>query len=174
MKSCEIKSKSATPSCCAFKNNTEASKKNSIYRTNLISTSTAVAFSLVFFFSRFNETCRCTRSCDHYLRLRSLSNDSVCTFVLVLTFVFHGFFFRQRCLALKVSVSRKSEVCHFNSRIIVTQTSACMHHPPHFLKKKLYLICEAINHTTTITPHLVRLNQVRLELKESDTFACIS
>lgn len=137
MKSCEIKSKSATPSCCAFKNNTEASKKNSIYRTNLISTSTAVAFSLVVF-SRFNETCRCNRSCDHYLRLRSLSNDSVCTFVLVL-FFFHGFFFRQRYLALKVSVSRKSEVCHFNSRIIVTQTSACMHHPPHFPQKNCTL-----------------------------------
>lgn len=77
-------SKSATPSCCAFKHNTEASKKNSIYWTNMISPSTVIAFSLV---SSFKETCWRNWSCDHYLRLRSLSNDSRSTFVLVVLFL---------------------------------------------------------------------------------------
>lgn len=62
-----------------------------------------------------------------------LTNDSVLTFVLVF-YLFHSFFFCQRCLALKVSVTRKSDVCHFKSRIVVIQTSACMHHLHHFLE----------------------------------------
>lgn len=78
-------------------------------------------------------------------------------------YFFHGIFFHQRCMALKVSVNCKSEVCHFSSRIIITQTSACMHHPMHLrISRKLYLVWEAVNHTATVT---TRLNQVKLELK---------
>lgn len=119
-KRCEIKSKSATPSVA------KASKQASIYLMSAISASSYCLSSR----GLFQDLVRPVGETGHAITTDAtelLTNDSVHTFVLVFSF-FHGFFFCQRCLALKVSVNRKSDVCHFKSRIAVIQTSACMPH----------------------------------------------
>lgn len=125
-KCCEIKSKSATPSIA------KASKQASIYGMNAISASSYCLSS----HGLFQDLMRPVGETGHAITTDTselLTNDSVLTFVLVF-YLFHSFFFCQRCLALKVSVTRKSDVCHFKSRIVVIQTSACMHHRHHFLE----------------------------------------
>lgn len=105
------------------------------------------------FVSRLNETCRCNRSCDHCLRLRYLSNDSVCTFVLVLWLFFFSWvllssevFWLSKCRWI---VNQRFVIL---SRIIVTQT-ACMHHPTHISQKngtlsmKLLITPQQSHHT---------------------------